>query len=217
MGPSRSPVPASRVAGDRPSPQRHDAIDLQIREGEAPVDFFGRVAPLVAQVQVTQAVAGNDKAGRWLLEQSGAVQDRLSTPLEISHEELDSAEGVSRTMRRLTTMALRGDLGLTEARRASDLVKESAESVFANEISSLKDAIERARRNSRFSVKAIVAESMSRSAVDAEEVDGGDPLLIEEMTAVPASRLIEGEPVREEAPSGPPKVQAPAWGRFGRT
>lgn len=204
---SPAPAPATFTppgAPAAPEPAAPELPPVAIRPGEDVIDFFDRVAPAVATMQARLGIAGDGKAARWLLEKSTAVRDRMSTALDVTNEDLASAEGVSRTLRNVTVLALRGELGLTEARRATDLVKESAESMFADEIASLRDAVDRAKRlGAQHTLRAIAAETTSFGAIDAEEVDSGNPLLIEARVAAPA------DPVPVAAPR-------PSWGRFAK-
>lgn len=214
------PTPAFQdlVASPPPAPANDAppelAESLTIRQGEDVADYFDRAAPLLAMMQVRSGAAGDGKAARWILEQTAAARDRISTTLDVTHEDLATAEGVSRTMRKVTVMALRGELGLTEARRATDLVKESSESMFADEIATLRGAIENAKRYSNRSLRAVDAEHMSRGAITVEEVDGVDASMIDVSPpepALPAPRVVdvsrELDAVHDDAPT-------PTWGRF---
>lgn len=202
-------------SGERPADDPAAAVDpggypappadpLAITPGEDPFDYLQRHAGKLVERQVRQGLAGDGKAARWAVERSGTVVDRISTPMSVTPEDLTTPEGVSRTLVKLAAAALNGTLGLSESRKATELVKESSEAMFVNEIADLKTAIDRAKRLGRNSIRAIDAETVSAGAISADQADSNPSLSLEHMAALP-SPIIDAEP-----------VPAPAWGRFAR-
>jgi len=153
---------------------------------ESVEDYLQRNAPLAARTIVRES-RHDRKAAQWLLEQ--VTKDRLSAPIDVTPEHLSTADGVADVMRLLGARALRGEAGLGESLKACQVVREVSDAMFAKEISSLREAVDKAKAGR---LAPVIAHQI-------EEATGG---------VVP---ITEYEQI---ANSVPPAV--PVWGRFGK-
>lgn len=187
----RRPPPASTPAAGYPAPSPAEPsspvyAEPEFENDEGVEDYLRRNAPLAARTIVRESLHDR-KAAQWLLEQT--TKDRLSAPIDVTPEHLSTADGVADVMRLLGARALRGEAGLGESLKACQVVREVSDAMFAKEISSLREAVDKAKSGR---LAPVIAHQI-------EEATGG---------VVPVA---EYEAI---ANSVPPVV--PAWGRFGK-